>query len=283
MSEFQNGLDMLAGVNVPSLAKIIDPRRIGVTKKKTTGRPKRGTGIVGITALTASDSSDSNDEARKKYLSRVKSLGEKYGSLDLSAEQVSKVKAQMNHLSTGVNSVVPMMCEAGDCSFARTCPYQQIGRAPIGEDCIVETQLIAYWTEQFITEFDVNMNNHTEVYLVAELAEFNIYEMRITKYLSQHHPTLMQKVTMAVAQDGSEIVNTEISRAFDLKERIKKSRLKVLESLNATRKERSKIVGNVVAKATTTGQQISELKAKLEEYMGDISKQKVLDADLVDT
>ena len=124
---------------------------------------------------------------------------------------------------------------------------------------MVEAQLVEYWTKQFVEEFDVDPTNITELHLVSELAEFNIYEKRITQYLSTNHPTLMQDVAAGVDSQGNVIENQEISRAFDLKERIKKSRMKVLESLMATRKERVK-----ATIGTSTGNSTAEKMSDLE-------------------
>lgn len=277
MDEFTSNMDMireLSRANESGTANKKTEEKIPRTKKA------KAMSRVGIKSITVESQDDDNEEAREAYLSKVRSSIGSYGQIQLSEEESNRINQSMGRMTTGINSAIPMMCSGPKCSFASTCPYQKIDKAPILDPCVVEVQLISYWTEQFITEFDVNMKNYTELYLVSELAEFNIFEMRITKYLAENHPTLMQDVTVAIDSNGGEIVNKEVSRAFDLKERIKKSRMKVLESLNATRKERAKLNTAVIAKTTSTGQQISELKAKLESYIGDISKQKVQDANL---
>lgn len=150
----------------------------------------------------------------------------------------------------------------------------------ITHNCLVEAQLIVYWTQQFIEEFNVDINNFTEVQLVSELAEFNIYELRVTKYLAEKHQTLMQDVVTSVDVTGEVIENQEVSRAFDLKERIKRNRMKVLEALMATRKERVKISAERNT-GTSTAAKLTELREKLDEYLGDIKKQKPIDATII--
>jgi hypothetical protein len=153
-----------------------------------------------------------------------------------------------------------------------------IGKPPLAKPCLVESQLIHYWTEQYIDEFNVDPSNITELHMVSELAEFNIYEMRVTKYLAENHPTLLQDVVVGVDASGNVIENQDISKAFELKDRIKKNRMKVLEALMATRKEKMKVVSEVVGGGNTMTK-LSELKSKISELSSQMKTMKAVDAD----
>ncbi len=158
------------------------------------------------------------------------------------------------------------------------CPYHQIGKAPVGQGCLLEAQLIHYWTEQYLNEFDVDPASVTEMHMVSELAEFNIYEMRITKYLAEHHPTLMQDVVTGIDANGNVFQNQEISRAFDLKERIKKNRMKVLESLMATRKDKVKIIAAISDKDNSMSR-LADLKTKIDDLASKMKQSKIIDGE----
>ena len=145
-----------------------------------------------------------------------------------------------------------------------------IANGIITHNCLVESQLIEYWMAQYFEEFDVNPQRITEVHLISELAELDIYEMRVTKYLAENHQALLQEVMTGVDPAGNVISNLEVSRAFDLKERLKKQRMKVLEALMATRKEKIKAIVGVTT-GTDTASRISELKEKLEKLNRDVS------------
>ncbi len=119
------------------------------------------------------------------------------------------------------------------------------------------------------------------MHLVSELAEFNIYEMRITKYLAENHQTLLQDVMTGVDPNGNIIQNQEISRAFDLKERIKKNRMKVLEALMATRKEKLKVIATVSEK-TSSSSKMADLKSKIFELSKQVEKMKVVDGEVIE-
>ena len=219
--------------------------------------------------------------SRSGYFDMLDFDREKYSDIVFTETEAKKVSMSLRTMTTGINAAVPMTCSGNSCAFKSTCPYIEIGRPPLARPCLVESDLIIYWTKQFIEEFDVDVYNYTELQLVSELAEFNIYELRVTKYLADQHPTLMQSVVAGVDSVGNVIENEEISRAFDLKERIKRNRMKVLESLMATRKERVKITAER-NKGQSTSAKLTEIREKLEEYMGDISKQKISKAEIIE-
>lgn len=220
--------------------------------------------------------------SKVEYFNMLDINTDDYPDITFTDEEAKRISMSLRNLSTGVNAAVPMACGGSICPFESSCPYVAINKAPVGRSCLVESQLISFWTKQFIDEFDVDMGNFTELHLVSELAEFNIYELRVTKHLATKHQTLMQSVVTSVDSNGELIENEEISRAFDLKERIKKSRMKVLESLMATRKERVKI-SIEKNKGQSTTSKLTDLREKLEGYMKDIAKQEpVIEADIVD-
>lgn len=149
----------------------------------------------------------------------------------------------------------------------------------ITHNCLIEKQLIEYWTKEYMEEFNVDINNTTEVLMVSELAEFNIYEKRITQHLSEKHQDLLQDFCMGFDANGNEIVNKDISKAWELKEKIKTKRMKVLEALMATRKERVKI--KIEEKSgNSASEQIGSLRKKIDEMQRTISQIRTVDADI---
>lgn len=240
-------------------------------------KPKSVTPFVGLNGITVRE----NGEITKtNYFNMLKVDEEQYSDIRFTEEEAKRVSMSMRHLTTGVNASVPMNCKGIQCPFANSCPYVKENKVPLGRPCLVEKQLIEYYTTQYIEEFDVDMDNLTEVYMVSELAEYNIYEKRVTERLASEHQSLMQDVVATVDHTGEEIVNEEISRAWDLKERIKKSRMKVLEALMATRKDRVKLKVDGGG-GSSAAEQMSSLKGKLEELKADISKMKPIDAETI--
>ena len=238
---------------------------------------------VGMSAIILSDQEDDKSEMTKeKYLSMLKLQPEEYSDLVITEEKAKKISKSVRRMRTGINSSVPMKCRGLNCPFAQQCIYVEENVIPLGKPCPIEKQLIEYWTAQYLDEFNVDINNTTEVYMVSELAEFNIYEKRITQYLAEKHQDLLQDVVTSIDQTtGAEIINQEVSRAWELKERIKKNRMKVLESLMATRKERVKLKANE-NEAVTPSEQMGELRRKLDEIKKSIYDIKSTEASIIE-
>ena len=235
---------------------------------------------VGYIGLTGISIKDDGVITKDQHMAKLSIDAEKYGNIVLTQEEATQVMKQMKRMTSGVNSVVALRCTGDMCAFKNSCVYYEIGKPPLGKSCLVEAQLIEYWTAQYFEEFNVDPSRVTEVHLISELAELDIYEMRVTKYLAENHPTLLQEMMTGVDAAGNVISNLDISRAFDLKERLKKQRMKVLEALMATRKEKIKAV-SVVSGSTDTATKIAELKDKLDRLHRDVSNVEIIEGESV--
>lgn len=156
--------------------------------------------------------------------------------------------------------------------LVHNCPYYEEDKAPVGLPCLVEVNLLHFYTTQYLNEFDVDPSRITEMHLVGELAELDIYEMRSTKLIAEKYPTMISDVVMGFDSEGTPLINEDISKVFDLKERLKKSRMKILETLMATRKERVKSA--IAAAGVGEVRTISSLYDKLESIKASMSSMK---------
>lgn len=130
--------------------------------------------------------------------------------------------------------------------IVHNCPYQLEGVAPIGLACLVELQLIEYWLEKYQTEFNINDESITDMHMISRLCEYDVYDMRVTRYLAEHDQTLLVDFVSSYSDDGTPITNKATSAAFEVKERIDRLRSKTLKELMATREAKAKIISTVV-------------------------------------
>lgn len=170
--------------------------------------------------------------------------------------------------------------------LTHNCPYFAEQKAPVGLPCLVEVNLLHFYTSQYIEEFDVDPSRITELHLISELAEFDIYEMRATKIIAEKYPTMLQEYCMGFDSEGNAIINEDISKVFELKDRLKKSRMRILETLMATRKERAKVI---MAHTGSDSNDVSGLKSKLDmllkqvkENGGNGNSKKSSNSDVID-
>lgn len=205
---------------------------------------------------------------------------ELYKDIAIKADEAKIIHSRLIGVKWGgAAAKVPLMCGgAGVCPFDIECPFVELEKAtgerkvPVGRKCPIEMELIAYWTAKYIDEFDVDTNNQSEVSLITELAELDIFDYRTSMILSRaENAEMTQEITVGMDTEGNPISNEEIHKAWELKERVKNRKQKILESLVGTRKEQYK--RDAALKKRTQkdpSTQAAELKESLEEARREI-------------
>jgi hypothetical protein len=90
-----------------------------------------------------------------------------------------------------------------------------------------------------------------------------------------HDQDLTMDVITAVDEEGNEIHNKASSIAFEQRERLDKSRLKILESLAATRDKQMKIQANLQSKLNESANLVN-IKASLDKLALDVREMTVV-------
>lgn len=204
---------------------------------------------------------------KTKFFNFLKTDIEDYSDIALTEEQAQLVSRHLRYLSTGLNAVVPIFCGGKDkCPFIRTCPMDKVGKVPLGRLCPVEVSLTKLWTEAYVREFDVDPANFSELSLVQELAELDIYDRRATILLQEGEgQTLMQQQAVGVDPDGNPVYQTQVHQAWEIKERIKNRKLRILEALVGTRKEKYRRDAALKQKSSSDpSSELAALRARLE-------------------
>lgn len=159
-----------------------------------------------------------------------------YKDIYLTPEEAQYLANTYRHMTTGINAAIPLRCTGDDCPFAHDCPYVEMKKAPVGKPCKVERDMLNYHTRRFIEEFNVDMDSHSEIMLIQELSELIIMETRVTHVLADPENAQLYGIAEKFNKDGDVIKEEVVHWAVDVKERLKNRRMKILESLNATRK-----------------------------------------------
>ena len=100
---------------------------------------------------------------------------------------------------------------------------------------------------------------------IGRLCTFDIYEMRLTRYLSEHDQTLLVDFISSYDEQGNAISNKATSAAWDTIDKINRMRSKELKELMVTREAKSKLIKTIEESNKTNS--ISALKNKLEELI----------------
>jgi hypothetical protein len=159
---------------------------------------------------------------------------------EMSPEQALKFRNHIIRMKVGTSAIIPMLCGGSRCPV-KHCSFHAYKNWPISEPCPVEGNLVAVWTRNYVDDLEINPENRTELILVNQLVECDIIDYRANVALScDEEAWTLLKVDVTTVADG---VTNEVTNAhpiLEIKERTQSRRLKVLESLSATRKERIK-------------------------------------------
>ena len=163
------------------------------------------------------------------------------------------------------------------------CPYFKEDLHEVGEDCLVEEQLVQYWTQKYADELEVDYNSISEMHMVSSLVEINIMELRMNNYLAINDQALMMEFIASVDPQGNILSNKGVSVALDIKERLQRQKLKILETLNNTREKKAKLIidsGQSVSKENSKN--LLNKLDKLYNKLNNSTSPQTIDAEVID-
>lgn len=162
--------------------------------------------------------------------------------------------------------------------LVHNCPYFEIGAAPVNKDCLPEVQLAEYMTTKYMEDHKINPNSITEVHILSRLVELSLLERRLTLYMSIHEQDLTTEMVVSVDPEGNEIRNRTSSIAFEQRERLDRSKMKILESLNATRERQAKLQLTAAA-VSNQSNSFANIRDMLDELASQIKEKNVVNKD----
>lgn len=175
-------------------------------------------------------------------LDQLQASPDDYTDLEFTDRDLEIIRKRMTHLSTGATAAIPLICGGGTiCPFSQGCPFVQIGKPPLGRQCLVEVSLLNEWRRKYILEYDIDPDSMTELAFVNELAECELLLYRINKNLAKvEHGQLVIENAVGMDRDGNTITRIEVSSLFDAKERITKRRANTIKLMVGDRQEKYK-------------------------------------------
>lgn len=166
---------------------------------------------------------------------------DEYDEIKVTPEQARKIHNHLLKLSTGSAAMVPMFCGGQRCPFKERCPLFAIQKHPMGKQCLIEVQLMKEWIVRYFEEYEVDPNNFTEVAYINELAEIEIQLMRINMNLAKpEHSELVIDQVVGATNDGTPLVQKDISPFMELKDRLQSRRSKIIKLMVGDRQEQYK-------------------------------------------
>jgi hypothetical protein len=161
----------------------------------------------------------------------------------MTPEQALKFRNQVFRMKIGTSAAIPMLCAGPEkCPIGKKCPLNPVGDYPITEPCIVEVGLLQGWLTNYIEEFGVDPDSISQMVLVNRLVELDLLDYRANMGLSgindREAPTLLKTTVIETDTTTTEQVN--LHPLLEAKTKFHNERLKLLEALVATPRERYK-------------------------------------------
>ncbi len=169
---------------------------------------------------------------------------------------------------TGLAANMPITCYGDRCPFKSSCPLFQMNKAPENQNCPMEAMILDLYTKRYLDEFDVEAEDFSEVTTMTMLAATHIMEMRGVMAIGRDDengsPDGIIKNVVGFTPDEDPITQYQEHPGYAIIERAWRWRTKLLESLGATRRERSKLGLNLDSDAKSLSEAAAGIRAKLD-------------------
>jgi len=224
-----------------------------------------------------------------------------YSDLEFSLEEVRRMRMHVMKMRTGVQAMAPILCVGSvKCVFRHRCPIvdrnirtpdgeidfrnQNVKSFPILRQCPLERDFLDFKRNQYIDEYEIDVDSPTEMGMINKLAELDLYDYRTTLVLANGDDKgegvdLLKKQVTGTSITGEKMMRLEAHPAFELKERIQKMRENILEAMVGTRRERYKQAAALKQQDTDDP---STSVADLRERIAKLEHETAIDAEFTD-
>lgn len=147
----------------------------------------------------------------------------------------------------GIYSGIPIICKGKNCPFIDTCAMDAMDvdtDGLIGQRCPVEIAEILDLYEKYTNQFGINEDQEDMVLigLVKELIDYEI-QIRRADHRMAASGDFLEDVVVGISDGGQPIINKQIAKPIDYKERAIKKKHEILDLLNSTPKNKASKFG----------------------------------------
>ncbi len=148
-------------------------------------------------------------------------------------------KIAMTAISTrnGMYAKVPLVCKGEDCPYSDSCQLLPYDMAPRGEFCPIELAQIDLRAEGYARDIDYSEASFTDRNLMSELVTLDIMLERCKALMSKDGTPVID-IAIGVDQEGNEVRQPAVSKAWEAYEKISKKRDQTYQLLMMTRRDR---------------------------------------------
>jgi len=194
-------------------------------------------------------------------------------------EEAVEAALQVNAMRGGNYSVLPRICpNLHRCPMSHSCPFKDTDNVPVGLQCPLEQTLIVSKMSSFMEEFNVDGNRAAEFMLLNRLVELDLYDFRINAYLANIEnmaAPIVDEIAGSTPQ-GEKFHREAVHLSYELKERISREKMKLLDILVQTPQARVK---KQAALKETNEKSVGKSMAHLNQLVNQLNQVHVIDED----
>lgn len=232
---------------------------------------------------------DPSAKTKQSLLNIINDSFSDYQSIELTDEESQRLAKTLSRLSTGAATFALLRCEGALCPFASQCPLVQMGRsslsphgkAPVGNDCLLESTIMRDSLASYIQEFDIDPKNYTEVNIVSELAEIETLMWRINMQLARTENALLTiEQSVGVDGEGNSITRLEAHPLIDQKAKLATRKSKLQKAMVGDRQEKYKKEAALKQHNTMdASNQMSDVRKKIKTLEAKVQAASVIEAE----
>ena len=135
-------------------------------------------------------------------------------------------------------STLPIICRGRACPYAESCFLIKSDMAPDGDRCPLEIAQAVDMFQSFCAELEVQEDCYVDLALVRDLVDIEVQLSRADRIMSSDGE-VVQNVAVGVTNKGQIVTRPEIHKVIDIKDKLLRRRMEILQLLNATRKDKA--------------------------------------------
>lgn len=163
----------------------------------------------------------------------------------LSPEDKKQLHDKFSKLDHGAYAEIPILCRGPECPYKDICPLYEKHISPYQLDpvttgrCPIEIAAVKLWTQKWAEALQADSSDFTEIYMIRDLVEAEIIQMRANKHISING-FIKEIVVKTDPITGTAYKNYDISVPMEVKLKFKTFIYKILDKFIATRESKIK-------------------------------------------
>ena len=153
--------------------------------------------------------------------------------------EAQKAIRKMNAVKTGLYTKIPLICKGDTCPYSETCPLLPYDLAPMGERCPEETTRLELLAVNYAEEIDYDNASWSDKQLLNDLLGYDIMLERCRALMAKEGTPVVE-ILAGIAENGEEIKQPIVSKAWEAYEKIVKKRNETYQLMMMTRKDNKK-------------------------------------------